>query len=163
MKKLDTASFVGIIVLVVLALTVGTVIVTSIDIFSGSKSDLTYVTFVQEHNNGTLDEITVGYKDDIVYEYVWATIYPKDVWSEEELEEMKAQYRIYADENKSLKFYKVKIKENGKELFISEIYKDLDKEENIKSLYEGGWLEEAEHMMYSRIESDLLSMGFVKK
>lgn len=163
MKKLDTASLIGIIVLVILALAIGTIIVTSTDLLSGGKSDLTYATFVSEHRNGTSDTIIVGYKDDIVHEYSWKTIYPKDVWSQEELEEFKGYFKGYGEEYKSLKCYKMKIKETSTELIISEIYTGLDKEENLESLLEGGWLEEAEPMMYSQLESDLLSSGFVKK
>lgn len=163
MRKLDTASLIGIVVLIILALAIGTIIVTSTDLLSGGKSDLTYVTFVSEHKNGTSDTITVGYKDGIVHDYTWKTTFPKDVWTEEELDEMKAQYKKYGDENKSLKFYKMKVKETDTELIISEIYTGLDKAKNREALFEIGWLEDTEPMMYSWLESDLLSKGLVKK
>lgn len=163
MKKLDIASVIGIVVLVILALAVGTIIVTNAGLLSGGKSDLTYVSFVSEHRNGTRDIMIIRYKDNIVHDYTWKTEYPKDVWTKEELDEVKGYYKGYGDENKGIKCYKMKIKETGKELIISEIYTGLDKEENRESILEIANLENTEPILYSEIESSLLSQGFIKE
>ena len=161
-RKRDGVSIIGMVILVTVILAIGFMFLKSKGIIGG-KSDLTYVTFVLEHRNGTSDTAIIGYKDGIIYEHTWETSFPKDVWTEEELDEMIAQYKIYANENKHLKFYKVRTKETDTHVIISEIYTGLEKEKNREALVEIGWLEDAEPKMYSELENELLSGGYVKK
>ncbi|MBQ8396162.1 MAG: hypothetical protein IJX54_04125 [Oscillospiraceae bacterium] len=161
-RKRDPLSIVGMIILALIIITIGIILIDNSGLVGG-RNDLTYVTFVCEHNNGTVDTAIIGYKNDIVCEYTLETKYPTDVWSEDEIDGILEWYRETDKELKSEKCYKVKIKKSDKYVIASEIFTGLDKEENREALIDAGFNLTAEPLPYSVLESELLSNGFVKQ
>lgn len=161
-RKRDPLSIIGIIILVLIIIAVGIILVDNSGLI-GSKNDLTYVSFVSEHRNGTIVTAIIGYKNDIVCEYTLETKYPTDVWSEDEIDEILEWYKETDKELKPEKCYKVKIKKSNTHIIVSEIFTGLDKEENREALIDADFNLTAEPLPYSMLESELLSDGFVKQ